>query len=27
MEQGWEEIEPAAIGPTSRSPLDDLASG
>jgi hypothetical protein len=26
MAQGWEEIEPATIGPTSASPLD-LASG
>jgi len=23
--QGWEEIEPETIGPTSRSPLEDLA--
>jgi hypothetical protein len=26
-QQGWEEIEPATIGPTSPSPLDDLVSG
>ena len=27
MQQGWEEIEPATIGPTSPSPLDDVVSG